>query len=91
MDRAPLTFRLVSALCGVREGEHAGQQAYLSSEHQNEDSNDSVDELANVEEAWDEGDSWRDDGQFFLGNEGSSSEVLPAAGGAPNLSNRKGQ
>ena len=62
-ERAPLTFRLVNSLCGVRDGEHAGQRTYLSSICANSDLCDSADELGDVEEGWDEGDSWRDDNQ----------------------------
>ena len=82
MERTPLTFRLVSTLCGVRDGEHAGQQTYLSSVCAIADSLDSADELADVEEAWDEGDSWRDDSQFFLGLDDSEVLVPPASSSA---------
>lgn len=94
MKCAPLTFQLISALCGVRDGEHAGQQTYLSSLHRHEGSPDSADELADVEEGWDEGDSWRDDSQLFQAEEPpavvlSLSQISPpSTNGAPSFSSR---
>ena len=90
-ERAPLTFRLVSNLCGVRDGEHAGQQTYLSSVCTNADSFDSADELADVEEAWDEGNSWRDDSQFFFVADNSEVLVPPSSSSAAGSSSRKGR
>ena len=92
MERTPLTFRLVSALCGVRDGEHAGQQSYLRSSSRSGNLFDSADELADIEDGWDEDDSWRDETQFFLELEGedsvdlSLSQVSPAAEGIPGSS-----
>ena len=94
MECAPLTFQLISALCGVRDGEHAGQQTYLSSLHRNDDSPDSADELADIADGWDEGDSWRDDSQFFLAEEPPSvvlslSQTSPSTNRATGSSSRK--
>ena len=66
-QRAPLTFRLVSALCGVREGEHAGSRTYLSYLGLDSDGIDSADEMAGAEPGWEADDDWQD--EFEVGNE----------------------
>ena len=57
---APLTFRLISTLCGVQEGEHAGNHAYQSYLGIEKVTIDSADELASMRQGWAEDDVWQD-------------------------------
>ena len=57
----PLTFRLISALCGVREGEHAGNHTYLTRQGSDQNLYDSADEIAGMAQGWDEDDEWQDE------------------------------
>ena len=74
---APLTFQLISTLCGVREGEHAGNRTYLSYRGLNPDTVDSADEMAGAEQGWAEDDDWQDEIESGRGPQTANDALSP--------------